>query len=110
MIARRETGQATVESVALAPIVLLCCLLGLQGLVAGANFVVAAHVAHSAALAGELGRDTKRAARRAAPGWSTGELSVSDRMHKVTVRLKPRTIVPGLATLLSAEAHARYTS
>jgi pilus assembly protein CpaE len=104
-----ERGQATVESVALAPVVLLCCLLGLQALVAGANFVVASHVAHSAALAGQMGRDVKRAARAAAPGWSTGRLEVSDRARRVTVRLRPRTIVPGLAPVLSVEAGARYT-
>lgn len=102
-------GQATVESVALAPLVMLCCLLGLQGLVAGANFVVASHVAHSGALAGQLGHDVKRAARAAAPGWSTGELQVRERGNRVTVRLTPRAIVPGLAGLLSAEARARYT-
>lgn len=96
------------ELVALAPIVLLCALLGLQGLVAGANFVAAANAAHAAALAGQLGRDPLLAARRSAPGLATGEMTVRARDGKVAVELRPRAILPGLAELLRARAGAQY--
>lgn len=103
-----EGGQSTVELVAIAPLVVLCGLLGLQALVAGANFVVAANAAHAGALAGQLGRDPRSAARRAAPGWSTSEIGVSVHARRVKVRLRPRAIVPGLSPLLAASAEARY--
>lgn len=106
---RRTLGQATVELVAAAPIVLLVCLLGLQALVAGANFVVAGNAAHAGALAGQLGRDPARAARSAAPGWSTGSLHIERTSARVRVRLAPRAILPGLAPLLTVRAEARYT-
>ncbi len=106
---RCERGQSTVELVAIAPVVLLCALLGLQALVAGANFVVAGNAAHAGALAGQLGRDPRRAAREAAPGWSTSTRSVSVRDRRVVVRLRPRAIVPPLAPLLTARADARFT-
>lgn len=91
------------------PVVVLCGLLGLQALVAGANFVAAGNAAHAGALAGQLGRDVESAARGSAPGWSSGEMAVSDRGRRVRVRLTPRSIVPGLAPLLVAGADARYT-
>lgn len=106
----RACGQATVELVALAPIVILACLIGLQALVAGANFVVAGHVAHAGALAGQLGRSPAQAARSAAPEWSSTRLSVAVRARTVRVRLAPRAILPGLQGLLTTTATARYTS
>lgn len=104
-----QRGQSSVETVAIAPIVFLCCLIGLQGLLAGANFVAAGNAAHAGALAGQLGHDPARAARSSAPDWSTGRLRVTDRGRRVRVRLTPRAIVPPLAGLLAVEASARYT-
>lgn len=103
-----QLGQASVETVALAPLVVLCCLLGMQALIAGSNFVAAANSAHAGALAGQLGHDPARAARRSVPGWSTGRVRVSSRSGRVAVELRPRAIVPGLAALLVARADARY--
>lgn len=105
-----ERGQSTVEIVAIAPVVFLCCLLGLQALVAGANFVTAGNAAHAGALAGELGRSPRKAARSAAPGWSTSRLDVSVVGRRVRVTVHPREIVPGLGGLLAASAEARYTA
>ena len=75
--AMSERGQSTVETVLMTPIVILCCLLGLQGLVAGANFVAAGNAAHAGALAGQLGHSPGKAARAAVPGWSTSSGRVS---------------------------------
>ncbi len=105
---RASSGQAGVETVAMAPILLLCSLLALQALVAGANFVVADNAAHAGALAGQLGDDPESAARRSAPGWSTTRVRVSERESRVRVRLTPRSIVPGLARMLSVTAEAGY--
>jgi hypothetical protein len=104
-----ERGQSSVEAVVMAPIVILCCLLGLQGLVAGANYVVADNAAHAGALAGQLGHDPQQAAKRATPGWSTSRVQVSDREKRVRVRLKPRSIFPMLSGLLVVTSVARYT-
>ncbi|MFT4048917.1 MAG: hypothetical protein QM648_03670 [Solirubrobacterales bacterium] len=106
---RGSRGQSTVELVAIAPLVVLCGLLGLQALVAGATYVTAGNAAHAGALAGQLGHAPERAAREAAPGWSSGSVSVSVRARRVRVRVRPRAIVPPLAGLLTASAEARYT-
>jgi Flp pilus assembly protein TadG len=105
---REQRGQASVETVALAPLVILCCLLGLQGLIAGSNFIAAANAAHAGALAGQLGRDPKRAACRSAAGWSTSRVHVRTTGRRVAVELRPRAILPGLAGLLVARAEAGY--
>jgi pilus assembly protein CpaE len=106
----RDGGQATVELVAMAPIVVLCGLLALQALVAGASFVNVQNAAHAGALAGALGDDPARAARQALPGWSSGRVTASTRGHRIDVRLRPRAIVPPLASLLEVRAHARFTA
>lgn len=102
-----DSGQSVVEVVALAPVVLVCGLLGLQTLVAGANVVAADHAAHAGALAKQLGQDPEAAARNAIPGWSRGEVRVRMRGDELIVRLKPRSIVPGFSGLLQIGASAR---
>lgn len=103
---RRERGQALVELVATAPLVLLCALLGLQALAAGAAYVYADNAAHAAALAGQLGGDRVGGARAALPGWSRGRVGVVERGGRVTVTVRPRALVPPLAELLTAHATA----
>lgn len=104
-----ERGQSTVETVLMTPIVIACCLLGLQGLVAGGSYVAAGNAAHAGALAGQLGRSPGKAARAAVPGWSTTRVEVQTRGTRVSVQLKPRTIFPVLAGLLVARSEARFT-
>jgi hypothetical protein len=104
-----QHGQSQIEIVMMTPVVILCCLLGLQGLVAGANYVAAGNAAHAGALAGQLGNDPKKAARSAVPGWSSTRIEVSARGRRVHVRLKPRSIFPALSGLLVVDSEARYT-
>lgn len=104
-----QRGQASVEVVALAPIIVICGVLGLQALVAGANHVAAANALHAGVLAGELGRNPEAAARAAAPGWPTGRFTVSMRGRRIKVRLRPRAIVPPLADLLTVDAEGSFT-
>jgi hypothetical protein len=101
-------GQSLVEAVALAPVVVLCGLLGMQGMAAGANWIYADNAAHSGALAAELGEDARSAARDALPGWAAGSLHVMRGSRSVEVDLSPRTIVPGLNKLLRVHAVAPY--
>lgn len=107
-VLRRSVGQASVELVAMTPIVVLCGLLGLQALVAASSYVSVQNAAHAGALAGALGRDPAQAVRAALPGWSSGRLTVDARGDRVRVVLTPRAIVPPLAPLLRTASSARF--
>lgn len=102
-----QRGQALVETVALVPILLVCGLLALQALVAGANRVAADTAVHAAMVASLTGRDAERAAREAVPGWSRGRVTVQKSDHRVGVELRPRTIVPELDSLLVVRSTVR---
>jgi len=101
-------GQASVEIVALAPLIVALALAAAQLLAAGAARELADHAAEAGAIALLQGTDPRSAARDAAPGWSRERLHVRVDGRRVRVRLHPRTFLPGLAGLLEAtgEAHA----
>lgn len=103
-----ERGQASVELVAIAPLVVAVVLAAAQVLAAGAARELADHAAEAGAVALLQGGDPEAAARDAAPGWSRGRLHVRVDERRVRVRLRPRPFVPGLAGTLEAtgEAHA----
>lgn len=105
---RRQSGQSMVELVAMVPLLLLCCLLGLQALAAGAVFVSADNAAHAGAVAGELGGDAPAAARAALPGWAAGRASVRVSGGRVDVLLRPRAIVPPVEQLLNVRSTAWF--
>ncbi len=104
---RTDDGQSLVELVAITPIVLLCGMLGLQGLVVGANAVAVDHSAHAAALAEQFGNDPVAAAREAVPGWSHGDVRVRVGSGRVRVELTPKSIIPGLARMLELRSEVR---
>lgn len=108
MSSRGDSGQASIELVAIAPVVVLVGLLALQALVAGSAFVSVQGAAHAGALAGALGDDPARAARSALPEWSSGRVKVSVSGDRVRVKLTPRAIVPPLAALLKVDADTRF--
>ena len=101
-------GQATVETVALLPLLVAVALGVLQLLAAGATAELAGHAAEAGAVAVLQRQDPREAARAAVPGWSRGGLSVDVAGERVRVRARPPTLVPGLAGLLATEtvAHA----
>ncbi len=105
---RRESGQASVELVALAPLLLAVVLAVAQLLAAGAARELADHAAEAGAVALLQGTDPAQAARDAVPGWSRGRVDVRIDGRRVRVRLRPRALVPGLAGMLEStgEAHA----
>lgn len=101
-----ESGQATVELVVLAPLVVLIVLGAAQLLAAGAARELADHAAEAGAVALLQGADPKVAARDAVPGWSRDRVTVRVDGRKVRVRLRPASPIPSLAELLEAHAEA----
>ncbi len=102
------SGQASVELVALAPLLVAAVLAAVQLLAAGAARELADHAAEAGAIALLQGRDPRAASRESVPGWSRGRVHVRVDGRRVRVRLRPRAFLPGLAGLLQAtgEAHA----
>lgn len=102
---REESGQASIEAVALMPLLLSVVVAVGQLLAAGAARELAGHSATAGAAALIQGRDAGRAARLALPGWAAGRLSVEVTGRKVKVRIRPPG-VPGIAGALEARASA----
>ncbi len=107
-VRHREAGQASVELVAVAPMLLAVVLAVAQLLAAGVAHELADHAAEAGAIALLQRSDPAAAARDAVPGWSRGRVDVHVQDRHVRVRLRPRTFLPKLAELLEAtgDAHA----
>jgi len=105
-VRRRESGQASIELVALAPMLLAAALAVSQLLAAGAAQELADHAAEAGAVALLQRTDPAVAAREAVPGWSRGRLDVRVQDRRVRVRLRPRAFLPALAELLEATSEA----
>jgi hypothetical protein len=101
-----ESGQATVELVVLAPLLVAVVLGAAQLLAAGAAGELADHAAEAAAVAMLQGDDPAGAARDAVPGWSRSRMSVRIEGRLVHVRMRPPSPIPGFADLLVAEREA----
>lgn len=103
-----DRGQASVELVGLAPVLVAAVLAVSQLLAAGAAQELADHAAEAGAIALLQRTDPAAAAREAVPGWSHGRVGVRVQGRRVRVRLRPRSFLPALAGLLEAtgEAHA----
>lgn len=101
-----EQGQASIELVALLPLVVAVALAVLQALAAGLASELAGHAAQSAAVAIAQGRDGAAAARAALPGWARDQVGIEVRGTRVRVRVAPPALVPGLGERLAATAKA----
>lgn len=99
-------GQALVELLALAPLLLSAGLVAAQLLAAGACHELAGHAAEAAAAAILQNADPRAAARDALPGWSRRHVDVTVHGRSVVVRLAAPALVPGLAERLRARAVA----
>lgn len=102
-----DSGQSSVELVALAPLVLAAVLAAAQLLAAGAARELADHSAGAGAVALLQDADPAAAARAAVPGWSRGRVDVRVDGRRVRVRLRPRSFLPALAGLLEATGEAQ---
>ena len=102
----RQAGQATVELVALLPLVLAVALVA-AALLAGHN---AGEHAGQAAQAGAMallqGRDPREAARRALPPGVRDRATVDIRGRRVIVRVRPGLPMAAVAAILTATATA----
>ena len=98
-------GQASVETLALLPLLLGLTLACGQLLAAGVARELASHGATAGAAALIQGRDASRAAERALPGWARKRAKVTVDGRRVSVRLVAPGVGP-LARLLEARSLA----
>ncbi len=101
-----QRGQASVELVAMLPVAVAVMLAALQLLAAGATRELAGHAAGAGAVALLQRANAREAARDAVPGWSRARMAITVRGPAVTVRMRPPTLLPGLAALLESTVHA----
>lgn len=103
---RGQAGQASVELVAVLPLLAAIALAVGQVLASGAGRELAANAAQAGAMALVQGGDPERAARAAVRGrWEAGAV-IAVRGRTVSVALRPRGPIPGLRDLLAARAEA----
>jgi type II secretory pathway pseudopilin PulG len=102
----RDDGQATVELIALLPLLLIVALAAAALLAAHTAGEQAGQAAEAGAVALLQGHDARAAARRALPTATRrrAEIHVDDR--RVTVRVRPSVPLAALARPLTAEAVA----
>ena len=105
-VAGGERGQAAVELVLLAPLLVVIALAAAQLLAAGAAAALAGHAAEAGAVALLQGADPVAAARSALPGWSRRRVLVQVHGRRVRVRLRPPSPVAALGRMLEASRDA----
>jgi hypothetical protein len=102
----REGGQATVELVALLPLVLAIALTAATVLAGQAAFEQAGQAAEAGAVALIQGGDARAAARTAIPEQARPYSEVAVTGSRITVTVRPRVPLDFLATALEATATA----
>jgi hypothetical protein len=102
----REGGQATVEAVAAASLLVLAGSIALQLLVTGYTLALADGAAEAGALALAAGRPPREAVRESLPGWAEDGIDVTVHGGDVTVRLRPPSPLPVLADRLAVTSSA----
>jgi hypothetical protein len=103
---RGARGQATVEAIALAPVIVAVGLAILQLLAVGYATVLAGNAAEAGALALAAGIDPRDGAREALPGWSRARARVDVDGGRVEVHLRPLSPLKALADGLEVTAAA----
>jgi len=101
-----QCGQASVELVLLAPLLVAVVLAVAQLLAAGAASELAVHASQAGATALLQGEDPKAAARDAVPRWSRKRMDVTVRGRSVRVRLRPPSPIPGMGDMLAVTRRA----
>ncbi|HEV7807907.1 MAG TPA: hypothetical protein VGO80_18960 [Solirubrobacteraceae bacterium] len=103
----RECGQASIELVALLPLVAVIAALGWQAVVAGQAVWLAGSAARAAARASAVGADARAAARRALPERLRRGVAVRTRgEHGVRVAITIPSVI-GAGRLGTVSARAR---
>jgi hypothetical protein len=101
---RRDSGQATVELVALLPVLLLVTLAAAALLAGHGAREQDGHAAQAGAMAMLQGGDPRESARRALPAGVRRRARVQIHGRRVTVRVRPR--LPIVANAMTAEVTA----
>ena len=104
--ARGARGQATVEAIALAPVIIAIGLALLQLLAVGYASVLAGNAAEAGALALAAGSDAREGAKQALPGWSRARARVDVDVGRVEVHVRPPSPLKALADGLEVTATA----
>lgn len=99
-------GQATVETIALVPLLLIVGVGLMQLLAVGYASVLAGGAAEAGALALAGGTDPRAAALRALPGWSEANARVAVEGGRVQVRLRPPSVLRALGERVEVKAAA----
>ncbi len=105
-----QAGQAAIELVALLPLLLAAGLVIMQLLIAGATAEYAGQAAEAGAVAILQDHDPSAAARSSIPSWTGRDVHVGVHGRKVTVRLRPRSLLPAVGDLLATTADANAGS
>src|SRR3954449_11429790 len=101
-----ERGQATVELVALLPLMLAMALAGATVLAGHAAGEQAGQAAEAGAIVLLQGGDPQSAARRALPESARNRATIEITRGRVDVHLRPRVPIAALARPLTAHATA----
>jgi hypothetical protein len=102
-----DDGQATVELVALLPLLLVIALTATALLAAHTAGEQAGQAAEAGALAVLQGADPRAAARRALPRETRGRAEINVHGHRVTVHVRPRLPLHALEAPLTGAATAQ---
>lgn len=106
---RGEDGQAAIELLGVLPLTIALTLGVTQALLAGYAGQLADHAAEAAAITIQAGGDAGGAldaARGALPDWGDRRVRVTVRGRRVTVHLRPPSLVAPLARALEADRSA----
>lgn len=101
-----ESGQASVEMVAALPVLLFAALVALQLLATGYALTLADGAAEAGALALASGAPAAAAARDALPGWARDDVAILVEGGRVTVRLRPPSLLSAVAEQLAVSGSA----
>ena len=105
-ILEEARGQATVEVVALLPVLVAVALAVLSVLAAGRARELAGTAAQAGAMALLREEDARAAARDVVPGHQRQGLQIAVDGRRVTVEVVPRVPLPGVASRLAATSTA----
>ena len=106
MTAHPDSGQASVELIALLPLVLVIALVVFSVIAAQSAGEEAGAAAEAAALALLQGGDPRDAARAALPANARPRTTIAIQGRHVHVHVRPRLPLPGLSQRLAGDAES----
>jgi hypothetical protein len=101
-----DRGQASIELLAGVPALLLSGLIALQLLATGYSLTLADGAVEAGAMALAAGRPAAPAVREALPGWARDRVRVGVDGGKLTVRLRPPSLLARVARRLEVSSSA----